>query len=179
MPSAYSARLLAPSRFRRIASYALHPQSPHTVCPWWKCKASFVSRSLFSFSRVSLTKGNFCKRGDDDRRAVGQGLHQLPGVLVNLLHHALFVLELIDRVLKLLIEYAPVGHHHHRIEHLLIRFVVQAGETMRQPGNRIGFAGTGGMLHQIISPGPCSLEWPTGGVPHPVDGNAGRSSFPW
>ena len=48
-------------------------------------------------------------RGNDDGHAVSQSLCQLLCVLVDLLNHPKFVLELEDRVLQLLIEHAPVG----------------------------------------------------------------------
>ncbi len=50
---------------------------------------------------------------------------QLPGVFIDLLHDALLVVELVDGVLELLIEYATIRHYDYRVENFLVRFVVQ------------------------------------------------------
>jgi hypothetical protein len=70
-------------------------------------------------------KGELLQRGDDDRRPARQRLHQLPRVLINLLYYTLLVVELVNGVLELLIQYATIRHHDYRIEYLLARLVVQ------------------------------------------------------
>ena len=45
-------------------------------------------------------------------------LGELAGVLVDPLHDALLVLELVDRVLELLVEHPPVGDDDDRVEDL-------------------------------------------------------------
>ena len=96
-------------------------------------------------------EGKFLDRRDDDGRALGQRPGELPGVLlVDLLDHTGLVLELVDRRLQLLIEHAPVGHHDDGVKHLLVVHVVQAGQPVCQPCDRVRFAGTGRMLDQVV-----------------------------
>jgi hypothetical protein len=52
--------------------------------------------------------GELLQRRDDDAGLLaGERLGQLGGVLVDALHHTVHVLELVDRVLQLLVEYPP------------------------------------------------------------------------
>jgi hypothetical protein len=90
------------------------------------------------------------QRGDDDRHAGFQRLGELARILVDLLHHALAVVELVNGVLQLPVQHHPVGDDHHAVEHPLIAFVVQAGQAVRQPGNRIALAAAGRVLNQIV-----------------------------
>ena len=46
---------------------------------------------------------------------------ELRRVLVDPLHHARRVVELVDRPLQLLVEHGPVGDHDDLVEHLLVR----------------------------------------------------------
>ncbi len=92
------------------------------------------------------------QRGDDDRHASFQRFGELARILVDLLHHALAVVELIDGVLQLAVEHHAVGDDDHAVEQPFVAFVVQAGQAMRQPGNGIALATAGGMLHQIVMP---------------------------
>ncbi|MGH3280532.1 MAG: NAD-dependent epimerase/dehydratase family protein [Trebonia sp.] len=48
--------------------------------------------------------------------------------LVDLLHHARRVVELVDRPLQLPVEHLPVGDHDDLVEHLLVTVVEQAGQ---------------------------------------------------
>ena len=89
---------------------------------------------------------------DDDRRAARQGLGELLRVLVDLLDHALLMLELVDRVLKLLVEHPAVGDHHDGVENLLVVIVVQARQAVGQPGDGIRLAGPGRVLDQVVAP---------------------------
>ena len=50
---------------------------------------------------------------------------ELPGSLINLLHYAALMFELVDRILQLLIEHNSVGHHYDTIKHSFIVCVVQ------------------------------------------------------
>ena len=88
--------------------------------------------------------------GDDDN---GLGVHERLGKLGGLhpflgdsAYHAFLMLELVNRILKLGIEDCPVGNHDHAIKYLAVGSVVQARQTMGDPRNGIGFAGTGTVL---------------------------------
>ena len=94
------------------------------------------------------------ERGDDDAGLLArQGVGQLLGVLVDSHHDAVGVLELVDRLLQLLVEDAPVGDDHDLVEHLVVGVVVERGQAVGQPGQRVRLAGTGRVLHQVVVPG--------------------------
>lgn len=95
-------------------------------------------------------EGELLERGNDDRRAGAQRVSELLAVLVDLLDDALLVLELIDVVLQLLVEHAPIGDHDHRVEHALILLVVQAREPVSEPCDRVALSRAGRVLHQVI-----------------------------
>ena len=76
-------------------------------------------------------EGEFLQGRDDDRRAVGQRLHELAGILVDFANHALLVLELVNGVLELLIEDAAVGDDDDRVEDFFVGLVVQTRKTVR------------------------------------------------
>ena len=63
--------------------------------------------------------GNFCSVVMMIGVPFASACIELPCVLVDFLHHALFVVELIDGVLKLLIGDSPIRHHDHRIKTFL------------------------------------------------------------
>ena len=94
------------------------------------------------------------QRGDDDLRAVNQRRRQLLRVLVNRLHHALRVFDLVNRILQLPVEHLPVGDHHHAVEHLRILRIVQAGEPVREPRDAVRLPAAGGMLDEVVAPRP-------------------------
>ncbi len=71
---------------------------------------------------------------------------------------AIGVLELVDGVLKLVIEHGAVGDHDDRVEHLLALLVVQRGELVRGPGDGVGLAGAGAVLER----GTCARGLPRG-----------------
>ena len=52
-------------------------------------------------------------------------LGELLGVLVDLFHHAVGVLELVDRLLQLTVQHDPVGDHHDLVEHLVVIGIMQ------------------------------------------------------
>ena len=62
------------------------------------------------------------------------------------------MLELADHILELAVQDDPVGDHHHLVEHLAVLGVVQGRETVSQPGDRVGLARPGRVLHQIVVP---------------------------
>ena len=94
---------------------------------------------------------------DDDTRPGLNGLPELLGVLVDLLHHARHMIELIDGVLQLTIQHPAVGNDDDRLEDLLVVVIVQAGEPVSQPGNGVRLAGTGAVLNEIVLAGAIGL----------------------
>ena len=70
------------------------------------------SVKLQETSKLLNFLGELLERGDDDGHARGEGIRELGGVHVDPLHHALLVLELVDRVLELLVEHHPVRDDH-------------------------------------------------------------------
>ena len=95
------------SALRRSASCAPRPRYARS--------AASAASPIFS-----VDEGELLERGDDDRRARRQRLRELLAVLVDLLDHALLVLELVDGVLELLVEHAPVGDHDDGVEDPLV-----------------------------------------------------------
>ena len=87
--------------------------------------------------------------GDDDGPARLQGLAELAGGLVDVLHHAEGLLELPDGPLELAVEHAPVGHHHHRVEDAPVVVVMQHREPVGEPGDGEALAAAGRMLDQV------------------------------
>ena len=61
------------------------------------------------------------QRRDDDRHGIFECLGELPRALVDLLHHAPLVLELVDGVLELLVQDDAVRHDDHAVEDALVR----------------------------------------------------------
>ena len=110
-------------------------------------------RSSANSRRRLETKGNFLKGGDDDGSAVLQSFGQLPGILVDLLHHAVPVFELVYDVLQLLVQDKPVGDDDHAVEDSAVFCVVQGGEAMCQPRDGVAFSAARRMLDQIIVAG--------------------------
>src|SRR6266550_3561407 len=98
------------------------------------------------------------KRGHDDRLTGLQGFFELARGRVDVLDDAQHLLELAHRVLKLSIEYAPVGDNHDRIENTLLARVVKGGELVREPGNREAFTAPGGVLDQVALTGAHSAS---------------------
>ena len=75
-----------------------------------------------------------------------------PRAFIDLLHHAALVLELIDSVLKLLIEHHAVSDDDYAIENALARGIVQRGQTVRQPANGVALSAAGGVLDKVVVP---------------------------
>ena len=94
---------------------------------------------------------------DDAGLLTGQRRGELRRVLVDPLHHPQGVLELVDGVLQLPVEDAKVGDDHHLVEHLDVAAGVQRRQPVRQPGDRVGLARPGRVLHQIATARPVLL----------------------
>ena len=95
--------------------------------------------------------------GNNDACPGLNGLPELLGVLVDFLHHARHMVKLIDGVLQLTVQHPAVGNDDDRLEDFLVVVIVQTGEPMGQPGNGIGFAGTGAVLNEIVLAGAIGL----------------------
>jgi hypothetical protein len=87
------------------------------------------------------------QRRDDDLGTVDQRRSELFRVLIDGFDYALGMLDLVNRVLKLLIQNQPVGNDDHAIEDLLVVFVVQTRQPVGQPGDAIGLTAAGGVLY--------------------------------
>ena len=106
------------------------------------------------------------QRRDDDLRAVGERLRELLRVLVDGLHHALGVLDLVDGVLQLAVEDAPVGDDDDAVEDLLVGGGVQAREAVREPRDAVRLAAARRVLDEVVAPRPVGARR----LDEPVDG---------
>ena len=95
--------------------------------------------------------------GNDDSRPGLDGLAELLGVLVDLLHYARYMVELVDSVLQLAVQHPAVSDDDDGLEDLFVVVVVQASEPVGQPGDRVRLAGTGAVLNEIVLTGPIGL----------------------
>ena len=95
-------------------------------------------------------EGELLQRGNHDPGAVDQGFRELPAVAVDGLDDTLRMLDLIDGVLELTVEHAPIGDHHDAVEALAILVVVQARQAMGEPRDAVGLAAAGGVLDQVV-----------------------------
>ena len=86
-------------------------------------------------------------RGDDDLLALLDELPQVAGML-RVADRRADLHELLDGLLNLVVEDAPVGDHDDRVENLL-SIALQTDQLMRQPRDGVGLAAAGGMLDEI------------------------------
>ncbi len=114
----------------------------------------------FELGHAGRDDGELLQGGDDDGFARLQRLPQLGGVFIDLLDHAFGLLELLDGVLQLTVEHAPVGDHDDGIEQALgvVGFLIERSELMGKPGDGVGFARTRRMLHEIVLPDAVRLD---------------------
>ena len=91
---------------------------------------------------------------------------ELLRVLVDGLHHALGVLDLVDGILQLAVEDAPVGDDHDAVEDLLVGGGVQAREAVREPRDAVRLAAARRVLDEVVAPRPVGA----GRLDEPVDG---------
>ena len=66
-------------------------------------------------------------------------------------HHARGALKVKQRLLQLRVDDIAVRNHQHGVEHLAVLGVVQLGQEVRRPGNRVGLARTCRMLDQVLA----------------------------
>ena len=107
---------------------------------------------LGQLQQLARDERELLQRRDDDRHGVLERLGELPRALVDPLHDAALVLELVDRVLKLLVEHHAVGHHDHAVEDALVGRVVQRRQPVRQPADGVALAAAGRVLDQVVVP---------------------------
>ena len=102
-----------------------------------------------------IDDGEFLQGGDDDPLAVVERVPQvLRGLLlVNSHHRTQGVVEAGDSLLKLCIQHRAVCDDDHGVEDGLVVIVMEAGQTVGGPGDRVGLPGTGAVLHQIVFAG--------------------------
>ena len=99
----------------------------HGIASGRKVAVAPFAALLVEFCQLTRHERKFLQRGDDDRDAGFQRLGELTRILVDLLNHALAVIELVDGVLQLAIQHHAIGDHDHAVEQPLVAFVMQAG----------------------------------------------------
>lgn len=90
--------------------------------------------------------------GDDDGRALVDGIAQLGGILADGADKAVRLFELEDGVPQLPVQHAAVRDHDDGLEYLAFLRVMQAAEAVGQPGYGIGFAAARAVLDQVLLP---------------------------
>ena len=80
-------------------------------------------------------EGELLECSNNDGHGRRERLRKLGGIHVDLLHYALLVFELVDRVLKLLVEDYSVRHDNDRVEDLLVFLAVEARQPVDEPGD--------------------------------------------
>ena len=95
------------------------------------------------------------QRGDNDTLSGVERVPQIPGglLLVDGTDGAERMIEACDGLLELGIQVAPVRDDHDRVKDRLILRIMQRGQTVCRPGDGVGFAGTGGVLNQVVMTG--------------------------
>ena len=88
---------------------------------------------LGHLEQLARYEREFLQRRNDNGHRVFKRLGELPRALVDPLHDAALVLELVDRVLELLVEHNTIRDHDHAVENALVGGIMQGREPMRQP----------------------------------------------
>ena len=93
--------------------------------------------------------------GNDNAGAVIDGVFKVLGslVLVDGRKETFLMLESGDSFLQLLVKHSTVSDDNNAAEDMVILTVMQTCQTISCPGNRVGLAGTGTVLNQIIMAG--------------------------
>ena len=115
-------------------------------------KRSRSGRAAF-LSHLEQLAGNereFLQCGDDHRHRILERFGELARTLVDPLHDATLVFELVDRVLELLIEHDAIGDHDYAVEDALVGGVVQGREPMGQPTDSVALAAACRMLDEVV-----------------------------
>ena len=113
-----------------------------------------------------IDHGELLQSGDDDPLAVVQSVPQIFGglLLVDGHYRTQGVVEARDSLLELGVQHRAVCDDDHRVEDGLVVIVMEAGQTVGGPGDRVGLPGTGAVLHQIVFAGAVGsdiLDQPT------------------
>ena len=124
----------------------------HGAATGWQGTGCINAAFIGHLEQLPGDERELLQGGDDDGNPALQGFRQLARAFVHLPHHAVLVLELVDRVLQLLIEHDAVRHHDHAVENAGAVRIVQRGQTMRQPSDGVALAAAGGMLDQGVVP---------------------------
>ena len=90
--------------------------------------------------------GKLLQGGDDDRPASFEGIPELAGGLVNVLHHAEGLLELPDGSLQLAVEYPSIRHHDHGVEDASVFTIMEHRKLVGKPSNGEALPATGRVL---------------------------------
>src|ERR1017187_5145953 len=120
--------------------------------PCWQRFVTSIATPFGHLQQLARDEWKLLKRGDDNWYRTLQRLGQLPGTLVDLLHHAALVLELVDRVLQLLVENHTVVHDNDAVEDAFVPCVVERGQSMGQPTNGVTLSAPRRVLDKIIVP---------------------------
>ena len=105
---------------------------------------------LGHLEQLARDERKFLQGGDDHRHRTLERFGELSRAFVDPLHDAALVFELVDRVLELLVENDAIGDHDHAVEDALVGGVMQGGEPVRQPTNRVALAAARGMLDEVV-----------------------------
>lgn len=105
---------------------------------------------LGEFEQFFADMGEFLEGGDDDGDGVFEGDRELGGVFVDFLDDALTMLELVDGVLELLVEDATIGDDDDAIENAFVCVIVEGGEAMGKPADRVAFAASGRVFDEVV-----------------------------
>ena len=113
---------------------------------------SRARRSAFlgHLEQLARDEREFLHRGDDHRHGVLESLGELSRAVVDPLHDAALVFELIDGVLKLLVEHDAIGDHYHAVEDPLVHRIVKGRKSVRQPTDGVALAAARRMFDEVV-----------------------------
>ncbi|EXI72981.1 MAG: hypothetical protein AW07_02913 [Candidatus Accumulibacter sp. SK-11] len=137
---------------RLAALRAMGLVDDHRAAPRSERARATLTTLLGQLEQLPRDEGELLQRRNDHGYGIFECLGELPRALVDALHDATLVLELVDRVLKLLVEHHAVGHHDDAIEHALVGRVVQRCEPMRQPADGVALAAAGRVFDEVVVP---------------------------
>jgi hypothetical protein len=86
--------------------------------------------------------------------ALSSGFRQLARVFVDLLDNTVFVFELVDRVLKLLVQDHAVSDDDNTVENSRVRTIMQRCKPVREPADCVALSASSRVLDQIVVANP-------------------------
>ncbi len=118
--------------------------------------AGFAGR----FFHLLINNRKFLQGGNNNPGAVVDSVPQILGglIIANGFHHPNRVVKAGNRLLQLLVQYPAVCYHNNAAENRHVCRIMQLGQAVGRPGDRIGFAGAGAVLNQIIAAGPMRIN---------------------